>query len=101
LTALGERPPPRFRGPFGFVSRADLVDGEADEQQTDDSVQVVLDGAAAGVLGFYPVDDGAECSLREVQDENGDAKFLVSAIQMFGSGLGNRSNSKSYPDNYD
>jgi len=47
------------------------------------------------------VDDGAECSLREVQDENGDAKFLVSVIQMFGSGLGNQSNSKSYPDNYD
>ena len=57
---LGEGLPPRLRGPFGLVSRADLVEGEADEQQTDDGVQVVLDGAAAGVLRFYPVDDGAE-----------------------------------------
>ena len=57
---LGEGPPPRLRGPFGLVSRADLVEGEADEQQTDDGVQVVLDRTAAGVLGFYPVDDGAE-----------------------------------------
>ena len=72
-----------MRGSLDSVPHADPVEGEGDEQQADDGMGVVLEGAAARVLGSYPVDDGAERWLREVENEYCDAEFLNEIEMVF------------------
>jgi hypothetical protein len=74
--------------PLGPVTGADLVKGEANDEESEDCMEVVLRRATLGVLGLDPVDDPAESTLEQVQDEEDNTPSLVIVIEMKSASAG-------------
>ena len=66
----------RLFGPFNSVAKVCLIKCQGDDEETKDSVHVVLYWSAFAIGVFHEMDEGSKTALCSVEGEQYDSQFL-------------------------